>query len=104
MCTANRCGEDCRRLIAKCIAQEASFEAAELFSSRKLGVAVKYGAESIVHATRQTFQKLMNKEKAGLLQIDFKNAFNSITRSSMLDAAQNFIPSLAPFASLVSPF
>ena len=54
------------------------------------------GAESIVHATKQTFQKLLNNEKAGLLQIDFKNAFNSITRSSVLDAARKFIPSLAP--------
>ena len=92
-------GEVFRRLIAKCFAQEASSEAVELFSSRQLGVAVKCGAESIVHATKQTFQKLLNNEKAGLLQIDFKNAFNSITRSSVLDAARKFIPSLAPFAS-----
>ena len=92
-------GEVFRRLIAKCIAQEASSEAVELFSSGQLGVAVTCGAESIVHATKQTFQKLLNNEKAGLLQIDCKNAFNSITRSSVLDAAQKFIPSLAPFAS-----
>ena len=92
-------GEALRRLIAKYIAQEASSEAAELFSSRQLGVAVKCGAESIGHATKQTFQKLLNNIKAGLLQIDFKNAFNSITRSSVLDVARKFIPSLAPFAS-----
>ena len=92
-------GEVLRRLIAKCIVQEASSDAVELFSSRQLGVAVKCGAESIVHATKQTFQKLLNNEKAGLLQINFKNAFNSITRSSMLDAARKFIPSLAHFAS-----
>ena len=36
-------GEVLRRLIAKCIAQEASSEAVELFSSRQLGVAVKCG-------------------------------------------------------------
>ena len=92
-------GEVFRRLIAKCIAQEAISEAVELFSSRQLGVAVKCGAESIVHATKQPFQKLLNNEEAGLLQIDFKNVFNSITRNSVLDAAQKFIPSLAPFAS-----
>ena len=92
-------GEVFRRLIAKCIAQEASSEVFELFSSRQLGVTAKCGAESIVHATKQTFQKLLNNEKAGLLQIDFKNNLNSITRSSVLDAARKFIPSLAPFAS-----
>ena len=47
----------------------------------------------------QQNKKLLNNEKAGLLQIDFKNAFNSITRNSVLDAARKFIPSLAPFAS-----
>ena len=93
-------GEVFRRLVAKRIVQEASSEAIELFSSRQLGVAVKCGAESIVYATKQTFQKLLNNEKAGLLQIDFKNAFNSITRSSVLDAARKFIPSLAPFTAL----
>ena len=61
-------------------------------------MAVKCGAESIVHATKQTFQNLLNNEKTGLLQIDFKNAFNSITRSSVLDAALKFIPYLALFA------
>ena len=62
-------------------------------------MAVKCGAESIVHATKQTFQNLLNNEKAGLLHIDVKNAFNSITRSSVLDAALKFIPYLAPFDS-----
>ena len=92
-------GEVLRRLIAKCIAQEASSEAVEHFSSRHFGVAVKCGAESIVHATKQFFQKLLNNEKTGLLQIDFKRTFNSITRSSVLDATRKFILFLAPFAS-----
>ena len=29
----------------------------------------------------------MNNEKAGLFQIDFKNAFNFFTKSSVLDSA-----------------
>ena len=92
-------GEFFRRPIAKRIGSEDSSEAVELFSSRQLGVAVKCGAESTVQATKQTLQKLLNNEKAVPLQIDFKKAFNSITRSSVLDAAQKFIPALAPFAS-----
>ena len=62
-------------------------------------MAVKCGAEIIVHATKQTFQKLLNNERVDLLQIDFKNVFNFLTRSGVLDAAQTFIPALAPFAS-----
>ena len=92
-------GEVFRRLIAKCIAQEARSEAVELFSIKQLGVAVKCGAESIVHTTKQTFQNLFNNKTAGLLQIDFNNACNCITRSSVTDAARTFIPALAPFAS-----
>ena len=92
-------GEVFRSLIAKCIAQEAISEAVVRFSSRQLGVGVKCGAEIIVHATKQTFQKLLYNEKADLLQIDFKNSFNSVTRSSVLDAAQKFILSLVRFAS-----
>ena len=41
----------------------------------------------------------LNNKKAGILQIDCKNAFNSITRSSVLDAEGKCIPALAPFAS-----
>ena len=46
-------GEVIRRLVAKCIAKEAAIEAVEVFGSKQLGVAVKGGAESIVHATKK---------------------------------------------------
>ena len=51
-------GEVIRRLFAKCIAREANSEAADLFNTKQLGVAVKGGAEGIVHATRVSFEKL----------------------------------------------
>ena len=38
-----------QRLIAKCIAREANSEAADLFNTKQLGVAVKGVAEGIVH-------------------------------------------------------
>ena len=90
-------GEVLRRLIAKCIAQEASSEAVELFSFRQLGVAVKWGAESIVNETKQLFQKSLKNEKSRLLQlkINLKPAFDSISRSRVLDATRTFISALA---------
>ena len=60
-----------RRLIAKCIAREANSEAADLFNTKQLGVAVKGGAEGIVHATRVSFEKLQKSKISGILQIDF---------------------------------
>ena len=41
-----------RRLIAKYIAKEAAIEAVVLFGTKQCGVAVRGGAESIVHATK----------------------------------------------------
>ena len=85
-------GEVLRRLVAKCIAKQTQTESAEL------GVGVKGGAESIIHATKIAFEKLQLSQDAGLLQIDFKNAFNSIKRNQILNAAVTLMPSLASFA------
>ena len=45
-------GEVIRRLVAKCIAKEAAILAVELFGEKRLGVAFRGGAESIVHAKK----------------------------------------------------
>ena len=52
------------RLVAMCIAKEAAIEAVELFGAKQLGVAVRGGAESIVHATEITIKK-MKRTKRG---------------------------------------
>ena len=89
-----------RRLIAKCIAREANSEAADLFNTKQLGVALKVGAEGIVHATRISFEKLQKSKKSGILQIDFKNGFNSVKRSKVLEAVAKFLLIVAPSANL----
>ena len=91
-------GEVLRRWVAKCIAKQTQTEPAELFSSKQLGVGVKGGAESMIHATKITFEKLQRSQDAGILLIDFKNAFNSIKRSQILNAAVTLMLSLASFA------
>ena len=83
-------------LVAKCIATQTQIESAELFSSKKLGV--KVGAESIMHATKSTFEKLQFSQVAAIIQIDFENALISIKRSQTLNAAVTLMPSLASFA------
>ena len=64
-----------------------------------MGVAVKGGAERIVHATRVSFEKLQISKNSGILQIDFKNAFNSVKRSTVFEAVAKSLPSVAPFAT-----
>ena len=92
-------GEVIRHLIASCIARKANSEAADLFNTKKLGVAVKGGAEGIVHATRVSFKNCKNQKNSGTLQIDTKNAFNLVKRSKVLEAVSKFLPSLATFAT-----
>ena len=53
-------GEVLRRLVAKCIAKQTQKKSAELFLSKQLCVGVKGGAESIIHATKITFEKLQH--------------------------------------------
>ena len=91
-------GEVIRRLVAKCIAKETAIEAVELFGSKQLGVAVKGGAESIVHATKITFERMKSVKSGGILQIDFRNAFNSVKRSH-LGSTKVLMPRIISFAS-----
>ena len=87
-----------RRLIAKCLVKEAKSEAIELFDSIQLGVGVSGGAEAIIHSAKITYEKILNAESnEGVLQIDFRNAFNSVKRSHLLQAACDFIPGIAAF-------
>ena len=92
-------GEVIRRLVAKCIAKEAAIEAVKLFGSKLLGVAVKGGAESVVHATKITFEKMKIVKRGGILQIDFRSAFNSVKRSHLLGSTKVLTPSIISFAS-----
>ena len=92
-------GEDIRRLVAKCIAKEAAIEAVELFGSKQLGVAVKGGAESIVQAAKITFERMKSVKSGGILQIDLRNAFNSVKRSHLLGSTKVLMPSIISFAS-----
>ena len=48
----------------------------------------------IVHATRSY---LHSTEEPAVLKLDFKNAFNSVRRKSMLEAVKRVVPSLYPF-------
>ena len=80
------------RFVAKFIAKEA---AVELFGARQLGVAVRGGAESIVHVTGITFKKW--DTNAGILQIDFRNAIKSVKRSPFLGSTEVFMTSIMCF-------
>ena len=84
-------GKVIRRLFAKCIATESAIEAVELFDATQLGAAVRGGEESIVHATKETFERMKRTKSGNILQIDFRNAFNSVKCSHLLGKALEFL-------------
>ena len=65
--------------------------------SRQLGFGVPGGAEIAVHATRRYLQSLVPGHV--LIKIDFSNAFNSVRRDVILEAVQQHIPELLPYAT-----
>ena len=92
-------GDVIRRLVAKCIAKEAAIEAVELFGAKQLGIVVREGAESIVHATKITFERVKRVKSGVILQIDFRNAFISVKRSHLLGSTNVLMPSIMSFES-----
>ena len=93
-------GEVIRRLIAKWIPKEAATDAVKLFGAKPLGVDVRGDAESIVHATKKTFERMMKGTKSGgVLQTDFGNAFNSVKRRHLLGSTKVLMSSLMSFTS-----
>ena len=88
-----------RRLVAKCLVSFAKEEALEIFCPNQLGVAIRGGAESIIHATKLIYEECGKREGLGVLQIDFENAFNSIKRQGVLSECLKQIPSIYPFVS-----
>ena len=77
-------GEELWCLVAECIAKEEAFEAVEMFRAKQLGVAVKRGSEGIVHATKIIFEEMKRAKSGRILQSDFRNAFNLVKRSHLL--------------------
>ena len=92
-------GEVIRHLVTKCIAEEAAIEAVYLFGAKQLGVAARGGAESIMHAKKITFERMKIVKSGGILQIDFRNAFDSVKRSHLLGSTKVLMPSIMSFAS-----
>ena len=88
-------GETLRRLIAKCLLGEVRQRAREYFWPAQVGVAVPGGGEVAVHTTRSWVERHARQADKVLLKLDFKNAFNEVSRQAVLDTAQAQFPALA---------
>ena len=76
--------ETLRRLAGKLLIARYQPEAASRLQPEQVGVGVLRGAESLVHKVRMWLQQALPNHV--LLQLDFKNAFNSVKRKVLLQA------------------
>ena len=91
-------GEVLRRLTSKCLSKCVKDEAFQTLTPLQVGVGVKVGCETVVHAVSriQEDPAIQPSDKWTLL-LDFSNAFNSISRSHMFMEIQARIPILTPW-------
>jgi hypothetical protein len=85
-------GYTLRRLVAKCANRYATVKLAAFFSPLQVGLGVPAGCEGAIHAARR-FLVSMQYEQV-FVKLDFANAFNSLRRDVMLQAAFESIPEL----------
>ena len=84
-----------RRLVGKVCYNLVAAEMASLLSPPQLKYDVREGVEAVVHTTCCDHSNMAPDHS--LVNIDFKNAFNSIRRDRILTAVQDFCPTLYPF-------
>lgn len=90
-------GETLRRLTSSIALTRVSEKAAKLLRPHQLGVATPCGAEACIHAASKWARIQGNNNKYGLLQLDFANAFNVISRRVILREIGRHLPELQPW-------
>ena len=89
-------GETVRRLAGKLLVSRYQSTLSLQFHPSQLGVGFKGGSEVIIHRIRDWLSRAGTDE--ALLQIDFRNAFNSLSREQMLPAILSRCPLLYRYA------
>ena len=87
------CGDPLRRLVAKCFCMGGKGEISRAFKGKNFGVGCPGGVEAVAHSLRDILQK-HRKSDLALLKIDFKNAFNLLSRDAFVRAASKVFPGL----------
>lgn len=92
-------GELLRRLTGKCLMQVVRSEAKAYFWPAQVGVAVPSGAEAAVHCVRSWVARHTAGTQKCLVKLDFRNAFNLVSRDVVLREARLRFPALARWAT-----
>ena len=93
-------GDVYARLTSKCLAFLSANEAVSAFSPFQLGIKVRGGCESVIHATSTTFSSNLPIEERYILQLDLENAYNNVDRSHFLAETRKRFPTLSSWAEV----
>jgi hypothetical protein len=88
------CGDPIRRLVAKCFCVAGKDEISKAFKGRNYGVGCPGGVEVVAHSLRDTLKR-HEQSDLGLLKIDFRNAFNEVSRDHFVKATCKIFPAMA---------
>jgi hypothetical protein len=88
-------GSTLRRLVSKCASKEFMGEASDYLQPSQLGVGAKDGCVAILHACRLLLGKYKDNPNLVMLKVDFKNAFNLVSREKMFEQVRRQCPSIA---------
>ena len=89
-------GEALRRLVGKCLCRVTKAKVADFFEPQ---VACPSGAEKVVHGLRNCMDEHWNTEDFVVFKVDMRNAFNLVSRQTVLDECSVHLPELLPWAS-----
>ena len=84
-----------RRLVAKTASMAVMERMGSMLAPLQLGYGTALGAEAATHSARLYLQDLPPENV--LLKLDFRNAFNSVRRDKVLEAAKLHTPEIFPY-------
>ena len=91
-------GEVLRRLTAKALCAEVKEAAQNFFWPAQVGVGSPLGSETAIHVARRWAERETRSSSKALLKLDFRNAFNLVSRGPMLQEVDKHFPTLSRWA------
>ena len=84
-----------RRITSRILSFKVKNAAEKLLSPTQVGVAVSGGAEAIIESVKSLNNAHRDDKDFVIFQADFRNAFNTVSRASFVDAVDTHLPKLS---------
>jgi hypothetical protein len=88
-------GEIWRRLASRVAVAHCRGQASDFFFPAQLGVGLKEGVPTTVHAAQAVIHQLGDRPELAMLKVDFANAFNTASRTAFIREVREHFPPLS---------